>query len=169
MIKSPLRGGDFFKPKGVFMELNVDNRPKMAKFTAPHDAYIVAYNGTKCMWFKAGETLNVHRDLFAPAIEAGLVPMDSLEAIDLEEPVLEPVTQESVEKEMIEACKELIAKGNPADFTLVGLPRAASIKKLVNSNFTARDVTRAFEETMHEVEQDGDNSEKRPEPSSSAA
>jgi hypothetical protein len=121
------------------------------------------------MWFKAGETLNVHRDLFAPAIEAGLVPVDSLEPEVLKEPVKVKVTQESLDRELIEACKELIAKGIPEDFTLVGLPRAASVKKLVKSNFTARDVTKAFETAMYEVETDGDDSKKCSEPSSSAA
>lgn len=151
------------------MELVEDRRPLIARFTSARDVRLVSKNGAKCMWFKKGETLDVHRDLFAPAIEQGLIPVDSLEPAELKEPVVEPVTVESLARKMIEACKELIARGNPDDFTLVGQPRASSIKKLVDSHFTARDVNTAFEQAMFEVEHNGDDSKEHSEQSSVAA
>jgi len=149
--------------------MELDTRPLLAKFTAAKDTRIVADNGTKCMNFEAGETLRVHRDLWAAAIREGLVPEESLEAKDLDPPKVEPVTVESQFDKLKEACTTLILKGNRDDFTLVGQPRAGAVKKLVDFNFTARDVNRAFEEAMHEVEQDGDDSKEHSEPSSVAA
>lgn len=138
------------------------------KFTAIESTRIVADNGTKCMNFEAGETLDVHRDLFTAAIRAGLVPEGKLEP---EEPA--PVARKSTEDEtadqVLDAVKILVARGNPADFTQLGKPRTASVKKLVDCHFTGADIQRAFEQAMFEVEQDGNDSEEHPEPSSSAA
>jgi hypothetical protein len=148
------------------MELKQDNRPLTAKFTAISATRIVADNGTKCMNFEAGETLNVHRDLFPAAIRAGLVPEGPLE-----EQVPEPAERKSSEEEtadkVLEAVRQLVARGNPADFTQLGKPRAASVKKLVDCEFTGADVQRAFEQAMFEVEQSGDESTQHPESSSS--
>ena len=150
------------------MELPVDNRPLIARFMSPKAARIVAENGTKCQNFEAGETARVHRDLFAPAIAAGLVPVDSLEA-ELEEPEKPPVvTEESVFRKLVDVVTELIARGNPADFTTVGQPKAAVVKKLVDFNFTADMVRRAFDQAMHEVEQDGSDSKEHSESGSVA-
>jgi hypothetical protein len=41
------------------------------------------------------------------------------------------------------------------------------VRKLVDFDFTARDVREAFEQAMFEVENDGNNSEELAEPSSS--
>ena len=150
------------------MELPQDNRPVQAKFTAIEKTRIVADNGTKCMNFEPGETLLVHRDLFTAAIAAGLVPEEPLDFKPL--PIPENKPQEvKIREELLEVCKQLIAKGDPADFTMLGQPRAASVKKLVDFDFTGRDVQVAFEEAMHEVEQHGNDSTKHSEPSSVAA
>jgi hypothetical protein len=53
---------------------------------------------------------------------------------------------------LLDACKTLIARGNPNDFTQMGQPRTAAVKKLVDFEFTANDVRRAFEQAMFEVE-----------------
>lgn len=144
-----------------------DKRPMMAKFTAIEATRIVADNGTKCMNFEAGETLAVHRDLFTAAMAAGLVPEESLEF----KPVPQPANKsqkDRVADGLLEACMTLIARGNPADFTLTGQPRAASVKKLVDFDFTNNDVRLAFEQAIHEVEQDGDDSTEHSESSSLA-
>ena len=148
------------------MELKQDNRPLTAKFTAISATRIVADNGTKCMNFEAGETLNVHRDLFAAAIREGLVPEGSLE-LQKPTPVERKSTEEEAADQVLEAVKELVARGNPADFTQLGKPRTASVKKLVDCEFTGAEVQRAFEQAMFEVEQGGNESTEHSEPSSS--
>ena len=70
---------------------------------------------------------------------------------------------------LIDACKMLITRGNPDDFTIPGYPRAASAKKLVDFDFSTRDLHDAFAEAMHEVEQDGDDSTEHSEPVSESA
>jgi hypothetical protein len=89
----------------------------------------------------------------------------------LEEQVPEPAERKSSEEEtadkVLEAVRQLVARGNPADFTQLGKPRAASVKKLVDCEFTGADVQRAFEQAMFEVEQSGDESTQHPESSSS--
>lgn len=147
------------------MELKEDTRPLTANFTAPVATRIVSDNGSMCMNFEAGQTRPVHRDMFAEAVRGGLVPEEPLDAPP---PVPENKPQEvAVREGLVEACKMLIAKAVPTDFTLAGLPRAAAVKKLVNFDFTTNDVRLAFEEAMHEVEQDGDDSKEHTEPSSS--
>lgn len=139
-----------------------------AKFTAPRDVRIVSDCGSMCVIFEAGETRLLPSPLYTAALVAGLIPEDPLEVA--QEPLPENQTQEKkVSEGLIEACKTLIARGNPHDFTLVGQPRAASVKKLVDFDFTLKEVERAFSEAMHEVEQDGDESTKLTESSSSAA
>lgn len=143
-------------------------QPVMAKFTAITATRIVADNGTKCMNFEAGETLNVHKDLFSAAMRAGLVPEGPL-VEEAPAPVERKSTEEETADQVLDAVRTLVARGNPADFTQLGKPRTASVKKLVDCDFTGADVQRAFEQAMFEVEQDGDDSEEHSEPSSSAA
>lgn len=133
----------------------------MATFTATVPTRVVSDNGSMCANFQAGESKKLHQNFFTAAIAAGLVPEDPLEFKVIQEPE-KPGTKE---KKLIEACKTLILKADPNDFTVVGQPRAASIKKLVDCRFTNQDVRRAFEEAMHEVDQDGDNDKKHSEPS----
>ena len=147
------------------MELN--DKPQTAKFTASRDVRLVSDAGDMCTNFEAGETKVIHRSLFAVAIREGLVPEEPLEAPP--PPVVKPPQEKIVSDGLVEACKTLILRGVPGDFTIHGKPRAASVKKLVDFDFTARDVADAFEKAMHEVEQDGNNDEERTEPSSSAA
>ena len=150
------------------MELPEDNRPLLAEFTATTATRIVSPDGSRCMNFEAGETRAVHRDLFAAAIAQHLVPMEPLEYAVPELPENKP-QEVTVMEGLVEACTTLIIRGNPNDFTLIGQPRAASVKKLVDFNFTTNDVKRAFEQAMHEVEQNGDDSTEHPESSVSAA
>jgi len=139
------------------MELNENRTPARADFMAATDTRIVSAHGDMCMNFKAGETRGVPREMFPAAIAAGLVPIDSLEIPEEpKEPVMKQSKEETIESGLLEACKLLIARGNPADFTQVGLPRAASIKKLVNFDFNGQQAKRAFELAMFEVENDGD-------------
>jgi len=148
------------------MELMEDRRPIMARFTAAVDARIVSKDGSMCAIFEAGQTQNIRRELFDSAIAAGLMPEDEIAPAPPPEP--KKLTQdEIVHTGLIEACKALIARGNPGDFTIVGQPRAASVKKLVDFDFNTKDVERAFSEAMHEVEQDGDDSTEHSEQSSS--
>ena len=144
------------------MELQKDLRPKMASFTATVDTRIVADNGTKCTNFEAGETKSIHRDLFTAAIAAGLMPEGTLE---LKAPVVvENKTQEqTVHDGLVAACKELIALGEPKNFLITGQPRAASLKKLVDFQFTAKDAERAFGQAVHEVGTNGDDSKEHSE------
>ena len=116
--------------------------------------------------------------MWGVAIAAGLVPEEPLgeetvqiqtDAGIVEVPPVQKTQEEIVREGCIEACKTLIARGNPNDFTQLGQPRAASVRKLVDFDFTARDVREAFEQAMFEVENDGNNSEEPAEPSSSAA
>jgi len=149
------------------MELSV----KAAEFTAPVATRIVAADGTMCANFEAGETRVIPKALFDAALTHGLMPTEPLELSPEPEPEPEPgkEAEDVVAAGLIVACKTLIRKGNPADFTVVGQPRAASVKKLVDFHFTSKDVEVAFSEAMHEVEQDGDDSEEHSEPSSGAA
>ena len=150
------------------MELPKDARPMTARFTSPREVFLVAPDGSRCQRFQAGETLPVHRDLFATAIDKGLVPEESLEYKEPEKPV-NKTRETSVKEGLLEACKTLIIRANPADFTTTGKPRAASIKKLVDFDFTAKDANTAFALAIHEVEQYGDDSKEHSESSGSAS
>ena len=146
------------------MELS---QPSSAEFTAAIATRIVSEDGTMCANFEAGETRTIPKVLFNAALTHGLMPTGSLEVEPPAEPKKQP-QEEIVSDGLIDACKTLIARGNPADFTMVGQPRAASIKKLVDFSFTTKESERAFSEAMHEVEQDGDDSTEHSEPSSGA-
>ena len=150
------------------MELSKDSRPPSALFTSARDVRIVADDGSMCAVFEEGQTRRIPKALFNAALTAGLMPKEPL---DLKDPPLpENKPQEvSTREGLVEACKTMISRGNPADFTMTGHPRAASAKKLVDFDFTARDLREAFEQAMHEVTQDGDDSTEHPEQSSSAA
>ena len=145
------------------MELTEDRRPLTARFTSPRDVTLVAPDGSRCQIFKAGETAEVHKSMFGVAVDHGLMPEDPLEKI------AEPVVPENKPQEvqvmdgLVEACTTLIVRANPQDFKLNGEPRAASVKKLVNFDFTAKDVQRAFEQAMHEVDQNGNDSSEHSE------
>lgn len=151
------------------MELPEDTRPLLASFTSPRNVTIVSEDGSQCVIFEAGESKKISRRLFNVALTSGLVPDESLDAA----PVMpENKTRgETVSEGLLGACKTLIARGLDKDFTMVGQPRAASLKKLVNFDFTGREAQSAFELAMHEieVEQNGDNSPKHPEQSVIAA
>jgi len=151
------------------MELPIDERPDMAVFTAPHAARIVSKCGSMCAIFEAGETLNIRKELFTPAMEAGLVPAGELTTLKEPEKAERKSHEEIVEEGLISACKTLIGTGLSKDFTMQGTPRAASVKKLVDFSFTTKQVEHAFSEAMHEVEQDGNSSQEHSEPSSVAA
>lgn len=147
-----------------------------APFTAPRATRIVSTDGSMCMNFEAGQTRDVPSKMFSEAVAAGLIPEGRLEgyeapAVVKVDAVAEkpPTKQEKIFAGVLEACKTLIARGNPADFTQMGSPRTSSVKKLVDFDFTAQDVRRAFEQAMFEVEQDGNNSTEPTEPSSSTA
>ena len=147
----------------------MESTKNMARFTAPQAARIVADNGTKVVLFERGQTQAIHRDLFAAALREGLVPEEELEERDIPRaPEPQGSKEEMTAKKLIEACRDIIARGNPDDFTVVGQPRLSSVKKLVDfDSFTAKDVQAAFELAMFEVEQSGNESTKHPEPSSS--
>lgn len=148
------------------MEL-IDSRPTKMAFTAALDTRIVSGDGSMCVIFEAGETIIIQRSLFVAATAAGLVPEASLEA-----PPNEPErksSEEIVTQGLIEACKVLIMRGDPKDFLISGQPRAASVKKIVDFQFTNKDVERAFEEAIHEVEQHDNESTQHSESSISAA
>jgi hypothetical protein len=146
------------------MELPVDERPEVARFTAVHDVRIVSDDGSMCQIFEAGQTQSIRRELFTAAIASGLVPEDPLVKRVITPVVIEErSTEEIVSDGLVEACKLLIAKGFKEDFTVVGQPRAASLKKLVDFTFTTKDIERAFIEAMHEVEQDDNESEEHSE------
>ena len=116
------------------------------------------------MNFEAGQTRSVPRDLFDAAIKGGLVPEGPL---DMPTVVAnDPRPQEVlVADDLVLACKKLIARGDPSDFTIHGVPRAASVKKLVDFDFKAAEVQRAHEQAMFEVENNGDESTEHTEPS----
>jgi hypothetical protein len=138
------------------------------EFTAITETRIVADNGTKCMNFEAGQTRFVHKDLYSAAINAGLVPVGRVPDVEAEaSPPPKKSGEEIVAEKVLEAVQTLVARGNPADFTQLGKPRTASVKKLVDCEFTAMDVERAFEQAMFEVEQRGDESTESPESNSS--
>jgi len=144
--------------------MELDTRPASAKFTSPRDVTIVSEDGGQCAVFEAGQTRKIGRRLFDCAIAAGLIPETPLEAAPI---VPENKTrEETVSEGLVEACKTLIARGNPGDFTAVGHPRAPALKKLVNFDFTGREAKEAFALAMHEVEQDVDDSPEHSEQSS---
>jgi len=139
-----------------------------AKFTSHRNVTIVSAEGAHCAIFKAGQTREIGKRLFSAAIEAGLVPEGPLEYKEPE--VVENKTQEeAVAIGLLEACKILIERANKEDFTTVGLPRVPSVKKLVNFDFTARQMKESFALAMHEVEVDGNDSKEHSEPSSEPA
>ena len=105
--------------------------------------------------------------MFSVAVGAGLVPEGPLTLPD--EPEKLASDKEIVSEGLVEACKTLIARGVTTDFTLPGYPKTASIKKLVDFSFNVRELERAFERAMHEVEQDGNESTEHTEPSSATA
>ena len=139
------------------MELKEEDKSQ-ARFTAIQTTWIAADNGTRCASFEAGETKSLHRDLFSAALRAGLVPEDALTKVEEAKPAKKQTQEDMVSEGLVEAITTLIARGDPKDFTQLGQPRAASVKSLVDFDFTAQDVRRAFEQAMHEVEQDGDDS-----------
>jgi hypothetical protein len=146
--------------------MELSKTKKAAAFTAAAATRIVSADGSMCASFEAGETRVIPSVLFDAALTHGMVPEGPLE---LEPPAEEPgpPQEEVISAGLIEACRTLIIRGNKADFTVVGLPRAASVKKLVDFHFTNKDVERAFSEALHEVEIDGDDSTEHSEPSSS--
>lgn len=149
--------------------MEFSERPQMAKFTAAVATRVVSPDGSQCMNFEPGQTRSVPKSMFGVAIAAGLMPEEPLEkdAISAEVAVDKRSQEEIVMEGLVEACKQLIARGNPNDFTVVGQPRAASVKKLVDfEQFTARDVHRAFEQATSEVE-NGNHSTEHTESSSS--
>ena len=141
---------------------------EIVKFTSPRDILLVAPNGSRCQRFEAGQTSNVHSSLFDVALAAGLIPEEEME-IAPPPAVTKPVSEATVTAGLIDAVKKLIIRANPADFTMVGNPRSSAVKKLVDFNFTVKEVERAFEQAMHEVNQDVDSSTEHSEPSSVSA
>jgi len=140
---------------------------QIAQFTSPRQVRLVAPDGTMCINFEAGETLGVHRKMFGVAIAAGLIPEEPLEYQE-PKPQEKKTREESVQEKLILACKELIIAGDPKrDFTKIGKPRAASIKKLVDFDFNGAELTRAFDQAMYEVDNNGGDSQEPSEPSSS--
>jgi hypothetical protein len=144
---------------------------RTARFLAPTDALLVAPDGSRCQRFVAGESQLVHESLWGVAVQAGLMP-EKPEAIDDAPkadapPPKKRSTEEITADQVLEAVKTLIVRGDPKDFTQLGKPRAASVKKLVDCHFTTADVQRAFEQAMFEVEQNGDESTEHSESSSS--
>lgn len=146
----------------------MESTKNSVEFTAIKATRIVAEDGSRCMLFEAGETLPVHKTLFSAALNAGLVPQEPLE-VEVPVPVVRRSTEETVAHKVLEAVQILVARGNPSDFTQLGKPRTASVKKLVDCDFTGADIQRAWEQAMFEVEQGGDDSTEHSEPSSSAA
>lgn len=146
--------------------MELDTRPASAEFTSAREVTIVSELGNMCSIFEAGQTKRIPKALFNAALLAGLIPETPLDAPPK---VAENKPQEAiVEEGLKEACVKLILRGKPQDFTVnTGYPRAASVKKLVDFDFTTNDVRRAFDEAMHEVEQDGDHRTEHTEPSSS--
>ena len=143
--------------------MELDRRPDSAEFTAAKETHIAAADGSMCANFKAGETRRIPKALFDAALTGGLIPEEPLELAP--EPEKKKPQETIVKDGLMEACKTMIARGNPADFTIAGYPRAASAKKLVDFNFTTKDLHVAFEEAMHEVEQHGNDSTEHSEPS----
>jgi len=142
--------------------MELDNRPPSAEFTAARNVRIVSELGNMCSVFAAGETRRIPKALFNAALVAGLIPEGPLE---ISTPVKKPSQAVIVSDGLNEACKKLIVRGVPEDFTVSGYPRAASVRKLVDFDFTAADMRTAFEEAMHEVNGDGNNSTEHSEPS----
>ena len=141
-----------------------DNRPATAEFTAARDVRIVSELGDMCANFAAGETREIPKALFNAALTAGLIPEGTLE---VNVPEKKPSQVEITTTGLQAACKTLITRGVAEDFTVSGYPRAASVKKLVDFDFTASEMRVAFEEAMHEVNGHGNNSTEHSEPSGS--
>lgn len=146
----------------------MESNPDVAKFTASVEGRIVSENGAKCSVFEAGETVLLHRDLWKPAMSAGLVPEGELAPQEEPEPAHTKSKEEQIHEGLVDAVKTLIVRGDTNSFTQLGRPRTASVKKLVDFDFKAKDVDRAFEQAMFEVEQYGDNSQEHSESSSDA-
>lgn len=137
---------------------------KTAKFTSPRDITLVAPDGSRCQHFEAGETALVHEKLFSVAIDKGLVPQNPDDLLDAPKVQAPPPPREITNAQgLLVALREMIARGNPADFTPTGRPRAASVKKLVDFDFTQKELYEAFAAAMHEVEQDGDDGKEHTE------
>ncbi len=151
------------------MELKKDERPDMASFTSPRKVRLMAPDGSHCALFEAGETKNIRKELFTIAIEKGLVPEEPLVTLEAPEVPENKPHEVTVHEGLVEVCKTLIAKGIEKDFTMGGVPRAASVKKLVDFSFTTKQIERAFSEAMHEVEQNGNSSQEHSEQSGVAA
>jgi hypothetical protein len=128
----------------------------MKKFIAAKDTRIVSDDGSMCMNFESGQERPVHPWLFSAAIRGGLVPTEPLEVVEEKEPKVRKSTEEETADQVLEAVK-----------TQLGQPRTASVKKLVDCEFTAAEVQRAFEQAMFEVETSGDESTEHSESSSS--
>ena len=127
-----------------------------AKFTSPRDVTIVSADGGQCAIFQAGQTRTIPKRLFDAALLAGLVPEGSIVPEPL--PIKKPTQKEAVSAGLLTACKTLILRGIETDFTKVGQPRVPAVRKLVDFDFTNRDLREAFELAMHEVEHNGDDS-----------
>ena len=145
--------------------MELDTRPASAEFTAAREVRIVSELGDMCSNFSAGETRRIPKALFNAALVAGLIPEEPLE---ISTPVQKPSKEVIVGDGLMAACKTLIVRGVAEDFTVSGYPRAASVRKLVDFDFTASEMRVAFEEAMHEVNGDGNNSTEHSEPSSGA-
>lgn len=146
----------------------MESKEELVEFTAAVPTRIVAEDGTLCMNFEAGESRLVPKKLHTPAMQSGLVPESRLEAPS-PPPAPLPTKEEIIEEGLLEACKTLIMRANPNDFTAIhGTPRVASLQKLVDFDFKAADAKKAFERAMFEVEQDANNSTEHSEPSSDA-
>ncbi len=140
-----------------------------ARFTSARDVTVVSEDGGQCAVFTAGVTRAIPKRLFTAAITAGLIPEKEIEIPPVVEEPANETQEETVAKGLLQACKTLILRGLADDFTTVGQPRVPAVKKLVDFDFTNKDMKEAFALAMHEVEQDGNDSEEHPEPSSGAA
>ena len=139
-----------------------------ATFTSHRDITIVTEDGGQCSIFEAGKPKIIGKRLFKAAINAGLIPEGPLEYVP---PAVVPnrTQEEVVTTGLLEACKTLIERARKEDFTPVGHPRMPAVKKLVDFDFTVKDMKEAFALAMHEVDQDGDDSKEHSEPSSEPA
>jgi hypothetical protein len=142
-------------------------KPGSATFLATVAVRIVDSGGVMCANFAAGESREIPAILFDAALLAGLIPESAVEAPPVNAPP--PPQEVTVADGLKAAVKTLIIRAEPNDFTVVGNPRAASVKKLVDFEFTAKDIEKAFSEAMHEVEQDGNDSPEHSESSSESA
>ena len=138
-----------------------------AKFTAARDVTITSDDGGQRAIFEAGQTREIGKRLFKAALASGLIPETPLQLEP--EPPQNKTREEVVTVGLLEACKQLIESAKKEDFTSVGQPRVPSVKKLVDFDFTRKEMLEAFELAMHEVEQDGNDSTEHSESSSEPA